>query len=191
MTRIIAGAHGGRRLSAPAGAQTRPTSDRVREAFFSALDTMVDLRGARFADLYAGSGAVGLEALSRGATFALLVEADARAARVIRDNIVALKAGASARLITGKVAQVLALPPEGGPFDVVFADPPYAAPDDEVTELQQALMDNGWLAPDAVVVLERSTRTTVRGEPLSWVEGITADRSRRYGETTLWYGRRS
>jgi 16S rRNA (guanine966-N2)-methyltransferase len=191
MTRIIAGAHGGRRLSAPAGAQTRPTSDRVREAFFSALETMVDLDGARFADLYAGSGAVGLEALSRGATWALLVEADARAARVIRDNIVALRAGASARLITGKVAQVLASPPEGGPFDVVFADPPYAVPDDEVTELQRALVENGWLAPDAVVVLERSTRTAVRGEPLSWVDGITADRSRRYGETTLWYGRRS
>jgi 16S rRNA (guanine966-N2)-methyltransferase len=191
MTRIIAGAHGGRRLSAPPGAQTRPTSDRVREAFFSALETMADLDGARFADLYAGSGAVGLEALSRGATFALLVEADARAARVIRDNIVALKAGASARLVTGKVAQVVALPPEGGPFDVVFADPPYAVPDDEVTELQRALVDNGWLAPDAVLVLERSTRTAVRGEPLSWVEGITADRSRRYGETTLWYGRRS
>ncbi len=191
MTRIIAGVHGGRRLSAPAGAQTRPTSDRVREAFFSTLETLVDLHGARFADLYAGSGAVGLEALSRGATSTLLVEADARAARVIRDNIVALRAGGSARLITGKVAQVVAMPPEGGPFDVVFADPPYAVHDDEVTELQRALVDNGWLAPDAVVVLERSTRTAVRGEPLSWVDGITADRSRRYGETTLWYGRRS
>ena len=191
MTRIIAGTHGGRRLSAPAGAQTRPTSDRVREAFFSALDTMVDLDGARFADLYAGSGAVGLEALSRGATFTLLVESDARAARVIRDNIVALRAGESARLVTGKVSQVLTTPPEGGPFDVVFADPPYAVPDDEVTEMQQALVDNGWLAPDAVVVLERSTRTAVRGRPLSWVDGITPDRDRRYGETTLWYGRRS
>jgi 16S rRNA (guanine966-N2)-methyltransferase len=191
MTRIIAGAHGGRRLTAPPGAQTRPTSDRVREAFFSALETMVDLDGARFADLYAGSGAVGLEALSRGASFALLVESDARAARVIRDNIVALRAGPMARLVTGKVSQVLALPPDGGPFDVVFADPPYAVPDDEVAELQRALLDNGWLADDAVVVFERSTRTAVRGEPLSWVDGITADRSRRYGETTLWYGRRS
>jgi 16S rRNA (guanine966-N2)-methyltransferase len=191
MTRIIAGAHGGRRLSAPAGAQTRPTSDRVREAFFSALGTMLNLDGARFADLYAGSGAVGLEALSRGATFSLLVESDARAARVIRDNIVSLKVGASARLVTGNVAQVLAMPPEGGPYDVVFADPPYAVTAEEVTELQQALVDNGWLAPDAVVVLERSTRTTVRGQSLSWVDGITADRSRRYGETTLWYGRRS
>src|SRR5690242_20348501 len=88
MTRIIAGAHGGRRLSAPAGALTRPTTDRVREAFFSALDSMIDLADVRFADLYAGSGAVGLEALSRGAAHALLVEADARAARTIRDNIV-------------------------------------------------------------------------------------------------------
>ena len=74
---------------------------------------------------------------------------------------------------------------------MVFADPPYAVPDDEVAGLQRALVANGWLAPDAVVVVERSTRTAVRGEPLSWVEGITADRSRRYGETTLWYGRRS
>ncbi len=191
MTRIIAGAHGGRRLTAPPGAQTRPTSDRVREAFFSALETMVDLDGARFADLYAGSGAVGLEALSRGASFALLVESDARAARVIRDNIVALRAGPMTRLVTGKVSQVLALPPDGGPFAVVFADPPYVVPDDEVAELQRALLDNGWLADDAVVVFERSTRTVVRGTSLSWVDGITADRSRRYGETTLWYGRRS
>jgi 16S rRNA (guanine966-N2)-methyltransferase len=222
MTRIIAGTHGGRRLSAPAGAQTRPTSDRVREAFFSTLDTIVDLTGARFADLYAGSGAVGLEALSRGADRVLLVESEAKAARVIRDNIVALRAGAAARLVTGKVLQVLAGtanagtrnagppnagtrnagppnagtsnaglpnagPPDGGPYDVVFADPPYAVADAEVTEMQLALVTHGWLAPDAVVVVERSTR----GAPLTWVDGITADRSRRYGETTLWYGRRS
>jgi 16S rRNA (guanine966-N2)-methyltransferase len=191
VTRIIAGALGGRRLTAPPGAQTRPTSDRVREAFFSALETMIDLHGARFVDLYAGSGAVGLEALSRGAAHALLVESDAKAARVIRDNIVALKAGSAARLITGKVASVVALPPDGGPYDVVFADPPYAVADEEVAEVQAALLAGGWLAPDAVVVFERSTRTVVRGTPLSWVEGITADRSRRYGETTLWYGRRS
>jgi 16S rRNA (guanine966-N2)-methyltransferase len=86
---------------------------------------------------------------------------------------------------------VLAGPPEGGPFDVVFADPPYALGDDELAEVQRALVDNGWLASDAVVVLERSTRTAVRGAPLTWVDGITGDRSRRYGETTLWYGRRS
>src|SRR4051794_10630539 len=131
MTRIIAGSHGGRRLAAPAGALTRPTSDRVREAIFSALESMTDLAGARFADLFAGSGAVGLEALSRGADHTLLVESDARAARTIRDNIVALRVGAAARLVTGKVAQVLAGPPEGGAYDVVFADPPYAVTDDE------------------------------------------------------------
>jgi 16S rRNA (guanine966-N2)-methyltransferase len=191
MTRIIAGAHGGRRLAAPPGAQTRPTSDRVREAYFSALGTMTDVDGARFADLYAGSGAVGLEALSRGASYALLVEADARASRAIRDNIVTLRVGDAARLVTGKVAQVLTGPPEGGPFDIVFADPPYAVSDDEVAEVQRALVDNGWLADDAVVTFERSTRTAVRGEPLKWVDGITEERSRRYGETTLWYGRRS
>lgn len=187
MTRIIAGAHGGRRLTAPAGAATRPTSDRVREAFFSAVEAMTDLSGARFADLFAGSGAVGLEAISRGAVHALLVESDARAARAIRDNIVTLRAGAAARLVTGKVAQVVAAPPEGGPYDVVFADPPYALTAAELTEMQEALVANGWLAPDAVVIVERSTR----GPALTWVDGITAERSRRYGETTLWYGRRS
>ncbi|MFI5931341.1 16S rRNA (guanine(966)-N(2))-methyltransferase RsmD [Actinoplanes sp. NPDC051494] len=191
MTRIIAGAHGGRRLAAPPGDKTRPTSDRVREAYFSALDTMTDLDGARFADLYAGSGAIGLEALSRGAAYSLLVEADARAARAIRDNIVTLRVGNAARLVTGKVTQLLAATPEGGPYDVVFADPPYAVTDDEVDEVQRLLVTNGWLSDDAVVTFERSSRTAVRGEPLSWVDGIAADRSRRYGETTLWYGRRS
>jgi 16S rRNA (guanine966-N2)-methyltransferase len=187
MTRIIAGAHGGRRLSAPAGALTRPTSDRVREAFFSSLDSMIDLSGARFADLYAGSGAVGLEALSRGASHALLVESDARAARTIRDNIVALRVGNAARLVTGKVSQVLAGPPDGGPYDVIFADPPYAVDATEITEVQNLLVENGWLAPDAVVALERATR----GGTMTWVDGVTAERSRRYGETTLWYGRGS
>jgi 16S rRNA (guanine966-N2)-methyltransferase len=187
VTRIIAGAHGGRRLAAPSGATTRPTSDRVREAFFSALEAMTDLSDARFLDLFAGSGAIGLEALSRGASYALLVESDSRAARTIRDNMVALRVGPAARLATGKVAQVLAGPPDGGPYDVVFADPPYAVTPAEITELQQMLVENLWLTPDAVVVLERATR----GGPLSWVDGITGDRSRRYGETTLWYGRRS
>ena len=185
--RIVGGKFKGLHLAAPSDQATRPTSDRVREAFFSALDTMIDLSGARFADLYAGSGAVGLEALSRGASYALLVESDGKAARTIRDNIVALRVGNAARLVTGKVSQVLAAPPEGGPYDVVFADPPYAVAEDEMLDLQQDLLVNGWLAPDAVVVLERASR----GDPLTWVDGITADRSRRYGETTLWYGRRS
>ncbi|HEY7271776.1 MAG TPA: 16S rRNA (guanine(966)-N(2))-methyltransferase RsmD [Actinoplanes sp.] len=187
MTRIIAGTHGGRRLTAPAGTHTRPTSDRVREALFSALDSMTVLSGARFADLYAGSGAVGLEAISRGASRALLVESEPRAAQVIRGNIAALRLGSAARLVTGPVHRVVSQPPDGNPYDVVFADPPYAVTDAELRGVQQALVDNGWLAPDAVLVIERSTRTP----SMTWVDGITADRSRHYGETTLWYGRRS
>ena len=187
MTRIIAGEQGGRRLAAPPGAGTRPTSDRVREALISALETMTDLDGARVLDLFAGSGAVGLEALSRGAAHALLVEQDARAARTIRENIRALGVGDRARLVTARVAQALAAPPDDGPYDIVFADPPYPMADAEVAAALAALVDGGWLAPGAVVAVERGSR----GAALTWVDGITADRSRRYGETTLWYGRRS
>ncbi|WP_038840634.1 16S rRNA (guanine(966)-N(2))-methyltransferase RsmD [Salinispora arenicola] len=187
MTRIVAGTLGGRRIAAPPGTGTRPTSDRVREALFSALQTAVDLDGARFADLYAGSGAVGLEALSRGAAHVLLVESNPRAARVIRANMTALRAGPAAQLVTGKAATVLAAGPEGDPYDAVFADPPYAVSDEEVSTMLAALADNGWLASDALVVVERSSRTG----PVGWVQGITGERSRRYGETILWYGRRS
>ncbi|MEV0808581.1 16S rRNA (guanine(966)-N(2))-methyltransferase RsmD [Micromonospora sp. NPDC050200] len=187
MTRIVAGTLGGRRIAAPPGAGTRPTSDRVREALFSAVQAGIDLVGARFADLYAGSGAVGLEALSRGAEHVLLVESDPRAARVIRENVAVLRAAPAARLVTGKVAGVLAAGPDGEPYDVVFADPPYAVPDAEITALLASLVAYDWLAPDALVVVERSSRTG----PVGWVEGITAERGRRYGETTLWYGRRS
>ncbi|WDZ87413.1 16S rRNA (guanine(966)-N(2))-methyltransferase RsmD [Micromonospora cathayae] len=187
MTRIVAGTLGGRRIAAPPGAGTRPTSDRVREALFSAVEASLELAGSRVADLYAGSGAVGLEAVSRGAAHALLVESDPRAARVIRENVATLRAAPAARLVTGKVSTVLAAGPEGDPYDLVFADPPYAVPAQEVTALLAALVDGGWLAPDALVVIERATRSG----PVEWVEGVTGERSRRYGETTLWYGRRS
>ncbi|MDR7273291.1 16S rRNA (guanine(966)-N(2))-methyltransferase RsmD [Catenuloplanes atrovinosus] len=188
MTRIVAGALGGRRLTVPAGSHTRPTSDRVREALFNTLETLTDLDGARVADLYAGSGAVGLEALSRGAAHALLVEHDPKAGRIVRANIAALDARDRAHLLAAKVSTALAAgPPDGERYDLVFADPPYPMPDQEVTAVLVALVEHGWLAEDAVVVVERSSR----GPDLAWVEGITAVRSRRYGETTLWYGRRS
>ena len=188
MTRIVAGRYGGRRLAAPAGRDTRPTSDRVREALFSTLETLVDLAGARFADLYAGSGAVGLEAASRGAAHVLLVESDRGAVRAARANIAVLEAGSGVILTTARVVQALATgPPVDGPYDVVFADPPYAVPEAEIDALQDGLVRHGWLAPDAVVVVERSARSP----ELTWVPGITADRSRRYGETVLWYGRHS
>jgi 16S rRNA (guanine(966)-N(2))-methyltransferase RsmD len=187
VTRIVAGTLGGRRLSVPAGDRTRPTSDRVREALFSTLATLVEMDGARVADLYAGSGAVGLEALSRGAAHALFVEADPKVARVLWANIATLGTAGVAQLVTGKVAQALAAGPGEAPYDLVFADPPYAVPDEEITAMLAALVDGGWLAADAVVAVERATRSG----PLAWVAGITGERSRRYGETTLWYGRRS
>jgi 16S rRNA (guanine966-N2)-methyltransferase len=162
------------------------------------------LAGARVLDLFAGSGAVGLEALSRGAAEVLLVEADARAARVIRENIAALGLP-GARLVTGKVEHVLARgpgeasqrvlgqptvaqpevsPPEVGPLDFVFADPPYAVSESVLALVLSALVNRGWLAPGALIAVERSTRSP---EP-NWPPGYETDRSRRYGEAVLWYG---
>lgn len=186
MSRIIAGTYGGRRLSTPDGTDTRPTSDRVREALFSSLDAANLLYGHRFLDLYAGSGAVGLEAASRGAASVLLVESGPPAARVLRANIEALGLRERCRLATAKVAAVLA-GPAVEPFDVVFADPPYALDEDELAGVLGLLAERGWLAPDAVLVVERSVRSP---EP-RWPEGVTAERARRYGESVLWYGRRS
>ena len=186
MTRIVAGALGGRRLAVPVGEETRPTSDRVREALFSTLESLTQIEGCRFADLYAGSGAVGLEAASRGAAHVLLVEAQARAARSIRSNIATLGLGAVCRLVTTRVASVLAATPDE-PYDVIFADPPYGLPDQELATTTAAIVERGWLGIDGVLVLERSTRS---GEPAA-IEGVTADRARRYGESMLWYFRRS
>jgi 16S rRNA (guanine(966)-N(2))-methyltransferase RsmD len=186
VSRVIAGVHGGRKLVTPPGQGTRPTSDRVREALFSTLDTMIDLDGARVADLYAGSGAVGLEAVSRGAVRVLLVEAHPAAARAVRANIAALKAGAVATLAMTKVEQAVAARPDE-PYDVIFADPPYDLSDDGLASVLAAIGANGWLSAEGVLVVERSTRTP---EP-AWPEVVTVTRGRRYGETTLWYGRRS
>jgi len=185
VTRIIAGTAGGRRLSVPAGRDTRPTSDRAREGLFGTiLAIRGSLDGVRVLDLYAGSGAVGLEALSRGAPDVLLVESDARAARVIRANIEALRLP-GARLTADRVERVLARGPgDYPPRDLVFADPPYALPDAEVQRALGALQSRGWLTPGALVVVERATRSGT----LTWPAGYTAERSRGYGEATLWYG---
>lgn len=186
MTRIIAGRYGGRKLAVPAGTRTRPTADRVREALFSSLATQVELDGASVLDLYAGSGAVGLEAASRGAARVLLVESDPAAVRAARANIDALRAGAVVAQATGRVEAVLAgAPPGGAGYEVVFADPPYDLPEPGLRAVLAALAGRGWLAPAAVLALERSRRAP---EP-DWVPGITGTRSRRYGETVLWYGR--
>jgi 16S rRNA (guanine966-N2)-methyltransferase len=183
MTRIIGGEAGGRRITTPAGDRTRPTSDRVREALFSAVDAELgSLHGLRFLDVYAGSGAVGLEARSRGAGVVTLVERDRRTARVIRDNVAGLGLG-RVEVVVADVARALGHPPRA-PYDVVFADPPYAVEEAQVSAVLAALRGNGWLSPGALVVVERSSRSP---EP-AWPEGLAGDRSRRYGETVLWYG---
>lgn len=178
MTRIVAGSARGRRLDVPAGSGTRPTADRAREGMFSSLQSLVDLEGARFLDLYAGSGALGLEALSRGAAAATLVESDPRALAVLRGNVARL--GLPAEVVEQDVEDFLAGEPV--PYDVVALDPPYEL---DVDPVLPALLP--WLAEDAVVVLERRTR----GAALTWPEGLEAVQSRRYGEATLWYGSRS
>ncbi|MCQ8768686.1 16S rRNA (guanine(966)-N(2))-methyltransferase RsmD [Streptomyces telluris] len=185
MTRVIAGIAGGRRLAVPPGTGTRPTSDRAREGLFSTLESLLGtLHGTRVLDLYGGSGAVGLEALSRGAAHVLLVEADARATRTIRDNVRTLGLpGAEVR--SGKAEQIVAGPPPAAPYDVVFLDPPYAVTDEALREILLTLRAGGWLADDALATVERSTR----GGEFPWPDGFEALRARRYGEGTLWYGR--
>ena len=199
---MIAGEAGGRRLAVPDGRDTRPTSDRAREGLFATISSIVGpLAGMRVLDLYAGSGAVGLEALSRGAESVLLVEYGARAARVIRQNVEAI--GLPGAVVSAdRVERVLARGPApaggqdgtapaggqdgtaGGPYDVVFADPPYALADAGVTQVLSLLAEQGWLLPGALVIVERATRSG----PLSWPDGFAPDRARRYGEATFWYG---
>lgn len=182
--RIIGGAAGGRRLATVPSRMTRPTSDRAREGLFGTVEAIRGgLTGATVLDLYAGSGAVGLEALSRGAADVLLVESDTRAARVIRENAAAIGLP-GARVVADRVSRVLARGPGELPLrDFVFADPPYKVTDAELVGVLTALA-GAWLAPGAVVVVERATRS---GAP-TWPVGYEPDRSRRYGEATLWYG---
>ena len=183
MTRIISGSAGGRRLRTPPGTATRPTSERVREALFSAIESWCgSLDGLRFLDLYAGSGAVGLEAWSRGAGVVTMVEHDRRTAALIRSNASTL-GFAKAQVMAMAVSTALASSP-AAPYDVVFVDPPYPLDDQAVTADLAALVGQRWLVPGALVVVERSTR----GPALRWPEGLEGTRAKKYGETTLWYG---
>jgi 16S rRNA (guanine966-N2)-methyltransferase len=196
--RIVGGTAGGRRIDVPRGRDTRPTSDRVREGLFSSLEAIRGpLTGAAFLDLFAGSGAVGLEAASRGAVRIVLVEQSAVALRTLRANVTSLElpgvevhavdvdkflAGTPTACDVAVPAQFdVAVPAQ---FDIVFLDPPYA---DAIEPSRSRLAGSGWLAAAAVVVVERATRS---GAPV-WPAGLEEDRSRRYGDTTLWYGRAS
>jgi 16S rRNA (guanine966-N2)-methyltransferase len=184
VTRIIGGSAGGRRINTPSGAGTRPTSDRVREALFSAVESWCgSLQGLRFLDLYAGSGAVGLEAWSRGAGVVTLIEQERRTGSLIAANAKGL-GFAKADVRIASVAGVLRHPP-AAPYDIVFLDPPYPLESARVDADLAALAANDWLVPGALVVVERSARSA---EP-TWPKGLEPVRSRRYGETVLWYGR--
>ncbi|HYJ28610.1 MAG TPA: 16S rRNA (guanine(966)-N(2))-methyltransferase RsmD [Nocardioides sp.] len=186
MTRVIAGTAGGRTLRTPPGSGTRPTSDRVREAVFSALDARDAVRGARVLDLYAGSGALGLEAASRGASGVVLVESDRRAADVIAGNARDLGL-TTVRVVRATVGGHLAPDPVADDAaDLVFVDPPYDLDEAALGAVLDRLRA-GWLAPGGLLVVERSSR----GPEPGWPDGIhRASKQKKYGETTIWYATR-
>ena len=178
LTRIVAGEARGRRLAVPPRG-TRPTTDRVREALFNVLAVRRDYDGLRVLDLYAGSGALGLEALSRGAASVLFVDSDRRAAEVIGRNITAVGLpGATVR--RGAVATVLAAG-ASSPMDLVLADPPYEVPAAEVEQILVDLCRNGWVDAGSIVVVERAASSP----SLNWPDGWIGWPSRRYGDTRL------
>lgn len=183
MTRIISGSAGGRRLQTPPGASTRPTSDRVREALFSRLEHRGLLDGTNVLDLYAGSGALGLEAASRGAALVLLVESHKAAAKVIRANI-GVVGHPHVRLLTDTVERALAAgPPAGVRMDLVLLDPPYDVAEEALAAVLAGLVEKEWLAPEAFVVVERSSRSP---QP-TWPDGLELSGEKRYGETAMWF----
>jgi 16S rRNA (guanine966-N2)-methyltransferase len=181
VTRIVAGAARGRRLRVPPGVTTRPTSDRVREALFSSLESSLGgFAGLHVLDLYAGSGALGLEALSRGAANVTLVESDARAVCAIRANLAALGLPGGV-VVHDRVERFSAGETR---YDVVLADPPYSLASAQLSAVLGGLT-RAALAPGALVVVERDRRS----ERFEWPDGLAGLRERAYGETVLWYGR--
>lgn len=184
--RIIAGEFGGRRIGAPPGAETRPTSDRVREALFSMLEHEDVLVDARVLDLFAGSGALGLEALSRGAARVDWCDPAPPAVRTLEENLATLGLRGDARCGVHRQAARSFLERQR-PTDpaeralLALLDPPYPLTEDELAEVLAALAE-GWLAAGAIVVVERSRRSP---EP-TWPEGLRRFRTKDYGETVLW-----
>ncbi len=175
--RIVSGSRGGRLLKAPPGRSTRPTPDRVREALFSILGARV--QGARFLDLFAGTGANGLEALSRGARSAVFVESARAAVAILRENITRLEFEAESDVVASPLPGALSRLAGHAPFDIAFADPPY-----ESTLLSDLLASPAFpalLSPTAVLVAE--TGRKARGEWAGW----DVDSVRDYGDTRLFF----
>lgn len=173
--RIVGGTYGGRRLTAPPGRAIRPTSDRVREALFSILETSATLRGARVLDLFAGSGALGLEALSRGAASAVFVDCSRAAVEAVRANLAALRLTAAVHR-RDAAAALRDAAARGDAYDLVFLDPPYRPAAGLAAQLREALP--AVLAPGARVVAESDRRA-----PLAL--GLTVSDERRYGDTLI------
>ena len=178
MTRVVAGSVGGRTLRVPA-AGTRPTSDRVREALFSRLEHLRLVDGARVLDLYAGSGALGIEAASRGAAAVTLVDSARAAVDVCRLNAATL--GLTGVTVVADRAERFARRPAAAPWDLVFLDPPYELADADLVVVLEALVPA--LAPRGVVVVERSARSP---EP-AWPAGLVGTDRRAYGDTIVWF----
>jgi 16S rRNA (guanine966-N2)-methyltransferase len=160
---------------------TRPTSDRVRESVFNMLNARIDLAGIAVLDLYAGSGALGLEALSRGAERAALVESDPAAARTITGNI-ASTALQGAELVRQPVEKLVSRPASRR-YDVVLLDPPYAMAADELSGVIADLVRNGWLNDDAYVIVERGRRA----DALQWPAGLEPEQVKKYGDTVVTF----
>jgi len=181
--RVIAGSARGRRLVVPDGDQVRPTKDMAREAMFSALDARGALEDATLLDLYAGTGALAIEAISRGATTAVLVEWDRSALDCIRANLEVLDVRRDVEVVSRDVGRFLVgSPPPDAPFDLVFIDPPYSTPDSDVTELLARLAAPGWLTSDAIVSVERPLRHPVVPPP-----GLSTGWERSFGDTLLTF----
>lgn len=181
--RIVAGRWRGRAITSPKGDVVRPTRDRIREALFSMLASRLgpELGGAPVLDAFAGTGALGLEALSRGASSAVFVESDASVRKVLEANIASLGASADARVVPGDVfalAHRSAVP--GGPFALILLDPPYRIDAAQVSGLLADLRRDGLVAPGALVVYEHETGTVPE-----WPEGFESEASRRYGSTGI------
>jgi len=180
--RVIAGSHRGRRLSGPQGDALRPTSDKVREALFAILGTQVP--GGRFLDLYAGTGAVGIEALSRGASAVTFVESDPKAVQLLQKNLRTCQLLDRAQVRVGKAAAFLERKDRwAGPYDVLFADPPYDALDE--LEVLTHAWKPGLLSEHAAMIIEHDSRTKLP----ALIDHAALVRRYLYGDTALYlYG---
>ena len=184
--RIIAGSAKGRKLISPEGIQARPTSDRAREALFSSLESEYgDLRGLRFLDLFAGSGAVSAEGISRGAKSCIAVESDRHALSIARENIEMARSLSDAEEVVVIDAEVESfVTRRSNPFDVIFFDPPYAVTDQEIREILTTMLDSGFMVQQTLVVIERASKS----DPFPWPEGMRAVKERKYGNAAIYYG---